>query len=223
MEMDLHIHTRRYSGCSNIDPMKAIVKAAEVGLSGIVLTEHGICWKEKAIEELMQKSGVKNVIVLAGQEVACYSPSGKFQGEFLVYGYPESLGSNKSIEMVLEMVHAADGVVVAAHPFKKADSGEGFYGSGYAVADYKLDGLEIEHPDYDENGRRYALEYMKKMKVAGIGCSDAHDVSSIGRCRTQFKETVRDIKDLCREIRECRVEAINLDNRRISKSHGKND
>jgi len=205
----LHIHTNRYSGCSNIDPMKAIARAAKVGLSGIVLTEHGICWKEADIEALRQKSKVKNILVLTGQEVACYSPVGRFQGEFLVYGYPESLGSNKSVEMVLEMVHAVDGVVVAAHPFKRADGGEGFYGSGYAVADYKLDGLEVEHPDYDENGRRDALEYMKKMGVAGIGCSDAHDVKSIGICRTRFETTVRDVNDLCREIKACRVQAWN--------------
>lgn len=209
MEMDLHIHTNRYSGCSNIDPMAAIVRAADVGLDGIVLTEHGICWKEEAVKDLMQASGVKNLLVLAGQEVACYTQSGKFQGEFLVYGYPESLGSNKSIEVVLEMVHAKGGVVVAAHPFKKADTGEGFYGSGYAVADYKVDGIEIEHPDYDDNGRRVALEYMKKMKVAGIGCSDAHDVRSIGICRTHFEDTVTDITGLCREIKSCRVQAWN--------------
>jgi predicted metal-dependent phosphoesterase TrpH len=205
----LHVHTNRYSGCSNIDPMKAIFRAAEVGLDGIVLTEHGICWKEEDLEALRQKSRAKNVLVLTGQEVACYSPLGRFQGEFLVYGYPESLGSNKSIEIVLEMVHAVNGVVVAAHPFKKADSGDGFYGSGYTVADYKLDGLEVEHPDYDENGRRDALEYMNKMGVAGIGCSDAHDVNSIGICRTRFEETVRDVKDLCREIRTCKVQAWN--------------
>jgi hypothetical protein len=47
------------------------------------------------------------------------------------------------------------------------------------------------------------------MKVAGIGCSDAHDLRSIGKCRTRFKETVTDIKDLCREIRMCRVQARN--------------
>ncbi|PKN70286.1 MAG: hypothetical protein CVU54_06690 [Deltaproteobacteria bacterium HGW-Deltaproteobacteria-12] len=209
MEMDLHIHTNRYSGCSNLDPLAAIAKAAKVGLAGIVLTEHSICWKEDDLEELRQQSKVKNVLVLTGQEVACYSPLGRFQGEFLVYGYPESLGSNKSVETVLEMVHAVDGIVVAAHPFKMADNGDGFYGSGFTVADYKLDGLEIEHPDYDEQGRIYALEYMKKMKVAGIGCSDAHDLRSIGKCRTRFTETVADIKDLCREIRMCRVQARN--------------
>jgi len=210
MEMDLHIHTNRYSGCSNIDPVDALVKAAEVGLDAIALTEHGIRWSDDFIKELIKKSGVKNLIVFPGQEVACYSAAGSFQGEFLVYGYPESLGSNKSIETLIPMVHSLDGVVIAAHPFKKNDTGAGFYGSGHIVAEYNIDGLEVEHPSYDDEERMYAAELAAKKKVAGLGCSDAHDVRFIGICRTIFKSQVKDVTSLCREIRECRVEAINL-------------
>lgn len=209
MEFDLHIHTNRYSGCSNIDPLAAIKRAARAGLDGIVLTEHSICWKEEDVEALREKSKIKNVLVLTGQEIACYSSIGKFQGEFLVYGYPESLGSNKSVEKLLDMVHAVDGIVVAAHPFKKAENGDGFYGSGHAIIDYQLDGLEIEHPDYDTKGRKLAREYMQKMGVAGIGCSDAHDLKSIGICRTRFEEEVRDLRDLCRQIKMNKVKAVN--------------
>ena len=211
MEMDLHIHTCRYSGCSNIDPLEALVKAAEVGLDAIALTEHGIRWSEESIEELIKKSGVRNLIVFPGQEVACYSATGAFQGEFLVYGYPESLGSNKSIETLIPLVHSRDGVVIAAHPFKKDDKGAGFYGSGHTVAEYNIDGIEVEHPSYGDDERIYAAQFVAKKKVAGIGCSDAHDVRFIGLCRTVFRSQVKDINGLCREIRECRVEAINLE------------
>jgi len=210
MKMDLHIHTNRYSGCSNIDPVDALVKAAEVGLDAIALTEHGIRWSDDSIEELIKKSGVKNLLVFPGQEVACYSATGSFQGEFLVYGYPDSLGSNKSIEKLIPMVHSVDGVVIAAHPFKKDDAGAGFYGSGHKVVDYDIDGIEAEHPSYNDNERTLAAQLVAKKKVAGIGCSDAHDVRSIGICRTIFKNRVEDVASLCMEIRECRLEAINL-------------
>ena len=210
MEMDLHIHTNRYSGCSNIDPVDALVKAAEVGLDAIALTEHGIRWSDDSIEELIKKSGVKNLIVFPGQEVACYSATGSHQGEFLVYGYPESLGSNKSIEKIIPMVHSLNGVVVAAHPFKKDDKGSGFYGSGHKVADYDIDGIEVEHPSYNNEERILAAQLVAKKKVAGIGCSDAHNVRSIGICRTIFKNQVKDVTSLCIEIRECRLKAINL-------------
>ena len=46
MDIDLHIHTNRYSGCSNIDPAKLLKKARAVGLDGIALTEHGIDFKD---------------------------------------------------------------------------------------------------------------------------------------------------------------------------------
>jgi hypothetical protein len=69
----------------------------------------------------------------------------------------------------------------------------------------------------------YAAQFVAKKKVAGIGCSDAHDVRFIGLCRTVFKSQVKDINGLCREIRESRVEAINLEKGgAISKSYGKN-
>ena len=222
MEIDLHIHTNRYSGCSNINPVDALVKAAEVGLDAIALTEHGIRWSDDSIKELIKKSGVKNLLVFPGQEVACYSASGTFQGEFLVYGYPQSLGSNKSIEMLIPLVHSLDGVVIAAHPFKKDDRSSGFYGSGHIVSEYDIDGIEVEHPSYEDQGRMYAAQLAAKKKVAGLGCSDAHDVNLIGICRSIFKSQVKDVPGLCREIRERRVEAINLEKRRIGKSFGKN-
>ena len=209
MEMDLHIHTNRYSGCSNINPVDALAKASEVGLDAIALTEHGIRWSDDSIEELIKKSGVKNLIVFPGQEVACYSKTGAFQGEFLVYGYPDSLGSNKSIETLIPMVQSVDGVVIAAHPFKKDDAGTGFYGSGHRVAEYDIDGIEAEHPSYGDEERMFAAQIVAKKKIAGIGCSDAHDVRSIGICRTIFKGQIKDVTGLCREIRTGKVHARN--------------
>jgi len=127
-----------------------------------------------------------------------------------VYGYPESLGSNKSIDTLIPMVHAVDGVVIAAHPYKKDDTGIGFYGSGHKVADYDIDGIESEHPSYGDQERMFAAQIVAEKKMAGIGCSDAHDVRSIGICRTICKSQVKDVAGLCKEIRECRLEAINL-------------
>ena len=210
MEFDLHIHTNRYSGCSNIDPLAVIEKACAVGLNGIALTEHGIRWPDHEIEKLVNKSGIRDLIIIPGQEVACYSQSGKFQGEFLVFGYPESLGSNKSIQQVIDMVHTEGGVVIAAHPFKKLSHGEGFYGSGHSTNELDIDGLEIEHPSYDEESRDLAKTMMKTMKIAGLGNSDSHDLNSIGLCRSYFKEKISGVDKLCEEIRARRVQAMNF-------------
>jgi len=210
IEFDLHIHTSRYSGCSNIDSLQVIQRARAVGLNGIALTEHGIRWPDREIEALVARSGVKDFLVIPGEEAACYSSRGKFQGEFLVFGYPKSLGSSKSIDQVIELVHEVGGIILAAHPFKRQDNGDGFYGCGDAVYTLNIDGLEIEHPSYDSESRNLAKKAMESRSIAGIGNSDSHDLNSIGICRTVFTRRVDNIRILCEEIRARRVRAVNM-------------
>ena len=101
------------------------------------------------------------------------------------------------------------GVVIAAHPFKKIVSanGDGFYGAGFRVYDYDLDGLEVAHPSYDRESAAMAEEAMQKRNIAGIGCSDAHDLRSVGICRSVFPDPITDMEGLCKAIRARRVTA----------------
>ncbi|MEW6529962.1 MAG: PHP domain-containing protein [Thermodesulfobacteriota bacterium] len=208
MEADLHIHTNRYSGCSNIDPVAALKRAKQVGLEAIALTEHGIRWPDDQIAQLLKMSGVNGLLVVPGQEVACYSQSGAFQGEFLVFGYPVSLGSNKSIERVIELVHGEGGIVIAAHPFKRLEHGNGFYGSGFSTSEWEVDGLEIDHPSYDTESRAMARKMMAAKYIAGLGCSDAHDLDAIGVCRTIFETAVDSVDSLVAAIRFGRMGSV---------------
>lgn len=210
MKADLHIHTSRFSGCSNIDPEEALKQAAVMGLGMIAFTEHGIRWPDDELNDLVESRGVKDLIVISGQEAACYSLRGEFQGEFLVFGYPSSLGSNKSAEQLIEMVHAHGGVVVAAHPFKPHTTGKGYYGCGHLIYDLDVDGLEIGHPDFGGEERRLAREVMDKKGIAGIACSDAHDLIDIGRYWTVLEDSVRDTAALCRAILDRKVQGFPL-------------
>jgi len=210
MDIDLHIHTNRYSGCSNIDPVALMKRAKAVGLDGIALTEHGIRWTDDHIDQLREQSGVDDLLVIPGQEVACYWRQGRFQGEFLVFGYPRSLGSSRSAEEVISLVHAEGGVVIAAHPFKKFRHDDGYYGAGKQLYDFNVDGLEVEHPDYDDGARLLAGEAMTTMNIAGTGASDSHALNTVGICRTVFTQPVDSVETLCEEIRAGRLMALNL-------------
>ncbi|WP_028314596.1 PHP-associated domain-containing protein [Desulfatibacillum aliphaticivorans] len=207
MEFDLHIHTNRFSGCSNIDPGEVIARALAAGLDGIALTEHGIRWPDGEIEKLLDQCGEKKLIVLPGEEAACYSSRGEFQGEFLVFGHPKSLGSALSVEALVERVHESGGVVVAAHPFKRARRGNAYYGCGDNAGKYDLDGMETLHPSYDEEGLEKAWALCQSAGLASIGGSDAHAPEQIGKVRTVFERPIQSLEDLCREIREGRSRA----------------
>jgi len=208
MEADLHVHTNRYSGCSTIDPVAALRRAKQLGLGAIGLTEHGIRWPDDQIAQLLKISGVNDILVVPGQEVACYSQTGVFQGEFLVFGYPVSLGSNKSVQRVIELVHGKGGVVIAAHPFRRLGHGKGFYGSGYSTSDWEVDGLEVDHPSYDAESRVLAREVMAAKNIAGLGCSDAHDIDAVGVCRTVFETAVDSLDALLAAILSRRVDSV---------------
>lgn len=179
-----------------------------MGLGMIAFTEHGIRWPDDELNSLVKKSAAKDLVVIPGQEAACYSPRGEFQGEFLVYGYPHSLGSNKSVEKLIEMVHAQGGVVVAAHPFKPHATGMGHYGCGHLICDLEVDGLEIGHPDFGDEERRLAREVMDKKGIAGIACSDAHDLVDIGTYWTLLEDDVNDTAALCRAIQSRNIQGI---------------
>jgi predicted metal-dependent phosphoesterase TrpH len=219
MQTDLHIHTNRFSGCSNIEPVEALQQAKLLGLGAIALTEHGIQWPDEEIQNLLKYSGIKDLVIIPGQEVTCYSQSGKFQGEFLVFGYHESLGSNKSIQKVIKLVHSEGGVVVAAHPYKKNKNGVGFFGSGHSTVELEIDGLEIEHPAYDDECRSLALLAMSRGNFAGIGCSDAHELNDIGACRTIFETQIDSTSSLINSIRLKQVKALNFRKRHTSGSN----
>ena len=205
MRIDLHVHTRRFSGCSNIDPLLLLVKARCVGLDGIALTEQGIRWPDEKIARLKAEAGAADLVVIAGQEVACYSRCGRFQGEFLAFGYPRSLGSNKSVEEVADRVHAREGVLIAAHPFKRDRRGEGYYGRGADVRHFPIDGIEVAHPDYCAEDRRAARQTAAAAGLVGTGGSDAHDLGRIGRCLTVFDDPIDGEAALCEAIRRRRV------------------
>ena len=201
MEFDLHIHTNRFSGCSNIHPHEVIDRAWTAGLDGVALTEHGIRWPDQEIAKLAEQWRKRNLIILPGEEAACYSSRGEFQGEFLVFGYPKSLGSALSVETLVQQVHQANGVVIAAHPFKQARQGQAYYGCGENAGKLNLDGLETKHPSYDADGLKKARELSESAGLACIGGSDAHTPEQIGLVRTVFERPIRSMEDLCTEIR----------------------
>src|SRR6516162_7743877 len=82
MRFDCHLHTSRYSRDSLMDPFDMVQRAVEIGLDGVVITEHDALWPERELDDL--RAAAPGLVVLAGVEVSTR------EGHFLAYGVQDA-------------------------------------------------------------------------------------------------------------------------------------
>ena len=66
---DIHIHTRKYSGCSFINPEDIIGQAMEAKLGGLAITEHGMRWPDEEFAALQKLALLHGLVLINGQEI----------------------------------------------------------------------------------------------------------------------------------------------------------
>jgi predicted metal-dependent phosphoesterase TrpH len=197
MKFDLHMHSTRYSPDSQMDPFDLVRRAADIGLDGVVITEHDWLWADWELEEL--RAAVPNLLIFAGVEVSAQ------EGHFLVYGVTDARTVPPKIgvaELCLE-VHRQGGAVVAAHPFR--------WGQPFdeILRDERpeLDGMELMTNNMDASCRKLAAKVWKQKSLAGLGSSDAHELDILGVCYTEFEGPIRTMSDLVAAIRSRKTTA----------------
>jgi predicted metal-dependent phosphoesterase TrpH len=191
MRFDLHMHTTRHSPDSQMDPLVLVKRARQIGLDGVVITEHDWLWTEAELTEL--RAAEPGLVVLAGIEVST------LEGHFLVYNVrdPFALPRGIGVAKLCREVHRQGGAVVAAHPFR--------WGQPFdeIVKEERpdLDGLEMMSSNMDADVRRRAAELQGRLGVAGLGNSDAHHEDVLGICYTEFATPVHSSAELVAAIR----------------------
>ncbi len=195
---DMHLHTRRHSPDSVINPFALVRHAYDLGLSGVVITEHDWLWSEEELDEL--RAATPSVQVYAGIEVSAYD------GHFLCYGVHDASKFPKGIHLkdLCSEVHAQGGVIVAAHPYRW---GQDF--DDILSQEPLLDGVEIMSSNMDGRLRQRAREchINRRQPWAKVGNSDGHQLAVVGCCYTVFAYTVRDEADLLEALRQGSTDA----------------
>lgn len=193
MTFDLHIHTSRYSPDSVIDPFQLVRRAVELGLSGIVITEHDALWSEEELDEL--RAAAPELVVLGGCEV-----SGR-QGHVLVYGISDltKLAPGVGWAELCDEVHRQGGVAVAAHPNRFGQD----FDACLARTCAQLDGIEVMSKNMDHELRHRTAQILKANPLfTTLGNSDAHEIHQLATCVTDFDAEIRNSGDLVAAIRE---------------------
>ncbi|NWF54096.1 MAG: PHP domain-containing protein [Syntrophaceae bacterium] len=205
---DLHLHTKTFSDCSFIDPEDLIRRAAQLGLQGVALTEHGMRWPDGKFDELRRLADPYGLLLINGQEILASSPRRGMEGEYLIFGLRKSLWGNFSAKELVERVQGEGGIIIAAHPYKLSrGGGNHYYGAGDLIYELDLDALEYYHPGHNDRALAKVRKAMEDLGLPGTGSSDAHKIFEAGSFVTFFEREIRREEDFILEVREGRIGA----------------
>lgn len=201
MRFDLHTHTRVHSDCSKLTPEELVVRAKEIGLDGIVITEHDAQWSPEAIAELAERSGL---VILTGMEVSTEL------GHVLTYGLPGRVPGIYRAKGLREAADEAGAILIQSHPLRLPVYVGGEYDgkNGHRMDDLLkrpilqiVDSIEIYNGGRPLAENSQAEELAEHLGFRGIGAGDAHSIDAIGTCVTVFADPVRTLADLVRQLK----------------------
>ena len=208
MIIDMHIHTKPASGCSDLDPEDMIEEAKKIGLDGVCLTEHDKIWPLDTVRNLGKKH---DFLVLAGVEIT------SMDGDVLVFGLEKEINGIVSVDELRRLVDEIEGVMIAAHPFRGAFiEGKDFFVPGLTLTVEEackkpflkpMDTIESINGENSDVENEFAVKVCQRLNLTGTGGSDAHSRSEVGHVVTIFENGIEDEKDLIRELKAGRYKA----------------
>lgn len=190
--IDHHLHTAKHSPDSVIDPYELVKHAREIGLNGLVITEHDYQWEADELAELNAKS--EGVLVLSGAEVSAR------EGHFLVYGLPNLDEAPAGVYLgdLIKVVEKHRGAIIGAHPFRWDQDFQ-------AIAEEhgaKLNALELVSNNVTPDTRAKTQEVLDMYEHLGAsGSSDGHEVEVIGCYFSIFPKPIKSMDDFVDALR----------------------
>ena len=205
MLIDLHIHTSRHSTDSSVDAEEAIARARKIGLDGICFTDHNKAWDPTEIEHLRARYGYP---VFAGIEIDAV------EGHVLVFGASPQVDGPIRVAKLRDMVAAAGGVMIAAHPlkgfrvFNPADLNLAPEQAAQRPMMKFIDAIETYNGRCNERENAQAADVAGILKLASTGGSDAHSLAEIGACATYFDSDIKDLNNLLAALKAGRCNGV---------------
>ena len=184
------------------------IRSRELPLDGIVLTEHRQ-FEPTDYSPLEKKYGL---VILEGSEVETE------YGHVLVYGVTEGLKREFDFERVdnplaevLAAVEKHGAVAAPAHPGRPR-VGMFAHTEEYGVPE-GIDIVEVYNGGSRADEDQIAIDSAEKFGYRGIGGSDAHIVSHIGRCGTRVPDGITTMGELVEALHAGEFEALTFKNK----------
>ena len=187
MILDLHTHSiKSDDGRAKVQNYCQWIRSRDVPIDGFVLTEHRQFDFESDYSPLARKHGL---VILKGAEVETE------YGHVLVFGVTEPLYETFDfsriglrLEEVIAQCKAHDAVAAPCHPGRPRVGMSAHLAEHGVPAGVRI--VEVFNGGSRGDEDAIAQKMADELGYLGIGGSDSHIVSHIGRCATEFPHAI---------------------------------
>jgi predicted metal-dependent phosphoesterase TrpH len=205
MILDLHNHSvASDDGRARVENYCQWIRKREIPLDGFVLTEHRQFDDAGSYAKLAEEYGLQ--ILKASEVETDY-------GHVLVFGVNEAMRAafdfariDLPLRTVLREAERCGGIAVPCHPGRPRVGMCAHFETKGPVEGIRV--IETRNGGSRAREDEAALRLAETCGYRGIGGSDAHIVSHIGRCVTRFPAPVRGVGELVEALRSGEFEAI---------------
>jgi predicted metal-dependent phosphoesterase TrpH len=196
--IDLHVHTSPASPCSSAPESELIQEAKRIGLDAICFTDHNFVWDPGRVKALQEEH---QFLIFRGNEITTN------QGDMLVFGLDEDIKGIISVESLRQKVMAANGFMIAAHPFRGFLT---FDAAHLGMTPQKamqnplfkqVDALEVLNGKVTPRENQFAYQVAKGLNLPATGGSDAHEVFEVGQYATRFSRPIQNEAELVEALK----------------------
>jgi hypothetical protein len=215
MIIDMHVHSDvSDDGMASVETyMKWIAKLRRTyRIDGVVFTEHRLFNREADYEPLARQY---DILIFKGTEadtdcghVLCYGMNDKILRDF------DLRNVHLSGRELLQAMAENGGIGIPAHPGRRRIGLVEHLEKGYDIGNHLRAAEQLNGGSSRQENAR-ALQLVQDRHLFGIGGSDAHFVSAVGKYMTAFERPVRTMQDLVEQLYSGAYRPIALEEARL--------
>jgi predicted metal-dependent phosphoesterase TrpH len=215
MIIDMHVHSDvSDDGMASVETyMKWITKLRRhYRIDGLVFTEHRLFNSDADYEALAREYGM---LIFKGTEADTDC------GHVLCYGMNEKILSHFDLKNVhlsgrdlLNAMEDAGGIGIPAHPGRRHIGLVEHIEKGYDIGPSLRAAEQLNGGSSTQENAR-AQQLVLERQLFGIGGSDAHFVSAVGKFMTAFKRPIHTMQDLVEQLYSGDYRPITLEDARF--------
>jgi predicted metal-dependent phosphoesterase TrpH len=215
MIIDMHVHSDvSDDGMASVETyMKWLTRLRRAyRIDGIVFTEHRLFNDEADYEALARQY---DILIFKGTEadtdcghMLCYGMSDKIVRQF------DLKNVHLSGRELINALEDAGGIGIPAHPGRRHIGLVEHLENGYDIGSHLRAAEQLNGGSSKQENAR-AEQLVATRQLFGIGGSDAHFVSAVGKFMTEFQRPVLTMRDLVEQLYSGDYRPITLEEARI--------